>query len=36
MATAEYWIDAAALAGFFLLLRCVAYFVLRLKLRSKK
>jgi len=36
MATAEYWIDAVALAGFFLLLRCVAYFVLRLKLRSKK
>ncbi|PSN50348.1 ATP-binding cassette sub-family G member 1 [Blattella germanica] len=36
MATAEYWIDAIALAGFFLLLRCVAYFVLRLKLHSKK
>ncbi|PNF18457.1 ATP-binding cassette sub-family G member 4 [Cryptotermes secundus] len=36
MATAQYWIDALALAGFFLLLRCVAYFVLRLKLRSKK
>lgn len=36
MATAEYWIDAVALGGFFLVLRCVAYFVLRLKLRSKK
>lgn len=36
MATAQYWIDAAALAGFFLVLRFVAYFVLRLKLRLKK
>ncbi|KAJ9580519.1 hypothetical protein L9F63_024285, partial [Diploptera punctata] len=36
MATAEYWIDAVALVGFFLLLRCVAYFVLRLKLRSQR
>ncbi|KDR09575.1 ATP-binding cassette sub-family G member 4 isoform X2 [Zootermopsis nevadensis] len=36
MARAEYWIDAVALAGFFLLLRCVAYLVLRLKLRLMK
>jgi len=36
MATAEYWIDAVALAGFFLLIRCGTYFVLRLKLHSKK
>jgi hypothetical protein len=30
MATAEYWIDAVALAGFFLLIHCGTYFVLRL------
>ena len=36
MATAKYWIDAVALGGFFILLRCVAYIVLRLKLRSKR
>jgi ABC-type multidrug transport system ATPase subunit len=36
MAKAEYWLDAVALVGFFLLLRCVTYFVLRLKLHSMK
>ncbi|XP_046387471.1 ATP-binding cassette sub-family G member 4-like [Ischnura elegans] len=35
MANGEYWIDVVALGAFFLLLRCVAYLVLRFKLRFK-
>lgn len=34
MDKSEYWIDAAALAGFFVILRVIAYFVLRWKLHS--
>ncbi|CAB0031859.1 unnamed protein product [Trichogramma brassicae] len=34
MDQAVYWIDVVALVGFLILLRIVAYFVLRLKLRS--
>jgi ATP-binding cassette, subfamily G (WHITE), member 1 len=33
---AEYWIDATALFGFFVVLRIIAYFVLRWKLHSVK
>ncbi|XP_071440471.1 ATP-binding cassette sub-family G member 4-like [Hetaerina americana] len=35
MANGEYWIDVVALGAFFILLRCVAYLVLRFKLRFK-
>ena len=34
MDTGEYWIDALALFGLFILLRVIAYFVLRWKLHS--
>lgn len=34
MQNADFWMDAVALAGFLLTLRVIAYFVLRLKLRS--
>lgn len=34
MQNAVFWLDAVALAGFLLTLRVIAYFVLRLKLRS--
>lgn len=34
MQDAVFWVDAVALIGFFIGLRIVAYFVLRLKLRS--
>lgn len=34
MQDAVFWVDAVALAGFLIILRVIAYFVLRLKLRS--
>lgn len=34
MADANFWVDAAALAGIFVGLRVIAYFVLRWKLHS--
>ena len=36
MDKAEYWIDATALIGFFLVIRIAAYFVLRFKLLSNR
>ncbi|XP_034256947.1 ATP-binding cassette sub-family G member 4-like [Thrips palmi] len=36
MADANFWLDAAALFAFFLILRSLTYFILRLKLRSTR
>lgn len=36
MADANFWVDAAALFAFFIILRSLTYFILRLKLRSTR